>query len=103
MKKVVVSILLGLMLVTSTLVGFAYATPLQPTQNVGGSSCSQLQRNSPGYIAAGCGSGHDGSGGTGDPHSGCPVGQKSPDGCRACPDGITPNDLATSDINVDGC
>ena len=57
--KAFLSILLGLMFVSSTLVGIAYATPMmQPAQNTGGNApvnpCVELSPNNPSYFTQGC-------------------------------------------------
>jgi hypothetical protein len=93
--KALLSILLGLMLVTSLVVGTAYAYPaIQPLQNTSNNPCG-TQTPSPT-----CTNGHSGGGGNGDPH-GCGANKNGLDGACAGCDGITPNDLATSDLNPD--
>lgn len=103
--KVLLSILLGTILLTS-LVGVSYATPtMQPVQ---GSSCDP---NSPNYNGTPCGD-HNG-GNENPPQHGCtPVGQKGTDAAccftgRSTPDtpccttGITPQSSEPFQINTD--
>ena len=78
--KATLSILLGLMLLTS-LVGVSYATPMQPTQNTGGvnNACLQQPPN-PGQNYANGVDCHAHSGGGNDPHNQC--GSISPSGLQ---------------------
>ncbi|MGD0422514.1 MAG: hypothetical protein ABSA92_03540 [Candidatus Bathyarchaeia archaeon] len=89
--KTVLSILLGLMLLTS-LVGISYATPtVQPTQSTSGNTNNCYNLNN-------CL--HDGgNGGRDPPRRGCVTGKISPDGC--CRAGITPHSFEASDIQAD--
>ncbi len=114
--KAFLSILLGLMLLTS-LVGISYATPvMQPAQNTGGdnNSCTQLTPNNPNYYSLGCaGAAHQG-GNENPPSHGCAApgarigpdfaccgtGQQADTTC--CGDGITPHSFEVSDIQPDG-
>ena len=88
--KTLLSLLLGLMLLTS-LVGISYAAPtVQPTQ---GSGCNP---NSP--TCDGQSGPHFGN----PPPSPCTItGQKGPD-FACCPAGITPHSSETYDIHTDG-
>ena len=108
--KTVLSILLGLMLLTS-LVGISYGTPIiQPTGEA--NSCAGLTPNNPNYISLGCaGAAHQG--GNENPRHGCvaPGGRISLDGgccqtgqkadTRCCSTGITPHSFDVSDIQAD--
>jgi hypothetical protein len=99
--KAFLSILLGLMLLTS-LVGISYATPtMQPTRSGGdNNSCVLLPPDDPDYVTLGCPAGaHQGN--DNPPQHGCLApGQKNPDG-TCCPVGITPHSLEVSDIHAD--
>jgi hypothetical protein len=101
--KALLSILLGLMLATSTLVGIAYATPtVQPTQSTSGNTntCAQMSPSNPNYKADNCGTVHDGGNGGRDPPHGCFSGRIGTDAACAC-DGITPHSFEVSDIQAD--
>jgi hypothetical protein len=95
--KALLSILLGLMLLTS-LLGISYATPtVQPAQSTGGNTntCAQMSPSNPNYAADNCFMHDGGNGGSHDPpHHSC-VDRISPDGC--CGAGITPNSLQVFD------
>ncbi|HKM78144.1 MAG TPA: hypothetical protein VJZ03_03635 [Candidatus Bathyarchaeia archaeon] len=66
--KALLSILLGLMLVTSTLVSIAHATPIiQPAQNSGGYDTCYPHHNS-NNMMMGCGCGAHSGGGNGKNH-----------------------------------
>jgi hypothetical protein len=115
-KKILFSIVLGLMLLTS-LVGISYATPIvQPVQNNGGNdnACVNLTPNDPNYTSLGCGGAAHQGGNENPPAHGCnaPGARTSPDGAcctegRIGPDitccnlGITPHSLEVSDIHTD--
>ncbi len=103
--KTFLSIVLGLVLLTS-LVGISYATPLvQPAQNNSGdvNACVNLKPNDPNYYALGCAGAAHQNGNDNPPQHSCPVGQKADSTC--CRDGITPHSLEVSDIQADpnGC
>jgi hypothetical protein len=105
--KALLSILLGLMLVTSTLVGIAYANPtVQPAQSTGGNTntCSQMSPSNPNYTADNCAFVHDGgNGGSHDPpHHGCVDRIGTDTGC-GCTGGITPHSFEVSDIQATFC
>ena len=92
--KTVLSILLGLILLTS-LVGISYATPtVQPVQSTGGNTNNCNNANN-------CGVVHDGGNGGRDPHHSCITGRISPDKACGCAGGITPHSLEVSDIQAD--
>jgi hypothetical protein len=103
--KTLLSILLGLMLLTS-LLGITYATPignLQPTQAPNYNNCNlQQPPNAMSMnVTQVCPHYNDGGNGGRDPH-GCLTGEKAPDtGC--CLGSITPNGLEVSDIHPDTC
>ncbi len=106
--KALLSILLGLMLATSTLVGIAYANPIvQPTQSTGGNTntCAQMSPSNPNYTANNCPFVHDGgNGGSHDPpHHGCFSGKIGTDAACGCGDGITPHSFEVSDFQGDFC
>jgi hypothetical protein len=123
--KTVLSVLLGLMLLTS-LVGISYATPIvQPAQNNGGNdnACVNLSPNNPNYISLGCGGAAHQNGNNNPPAHGCAspgarvgpdfccFGQKADSACctegrvgpdiTCCGTGITPHSLEVSDIQAD--
>ena len=79
--RIKLSVLLGLMLLTS-MVGISYATPILPTQTGGNANaCAGLTPNDPNYVTLGCaGAAHQG--GNENPPHGCiaPVGRVSLDG-----------------------
>lgn len=104
--KAILSILLGMMLLTS-LVGITYANPVQPLDN--NNPCTQPPNN-PNYDPGNCGA-HAG-GNPNPPEHGCtPMGGKGPDGSccgdsihadtTCCFDGITPHSAQISDIHTD--
>ncbi len=95
--KTFLSIVLGLMLLTS-LVGISYATPqVQPAQSNGGETnpCVQLSPNNPNYLSLGCAGAAHQNGNENPPHHTCFAGQKADAVC--CPFGIAPNSLQVSD------
>lgn len=96
--KALLSILLGLMLVTSTLVGIAYATPTMQPQGSDNNGCGLQPPNNVDNVTVSChGAGqrdHD------HPPPHC-FDQKSPDRVCGCKFGITPHSLETSDIHAD--
>ena len=95
--KTLLSVLLGLMLLTS-LVGISYATPItQPAQSSGDiNACVNLKPNDPNYIALGCaGAAHQNGDENTPPHLTCFAGQKADAVC--CRDSIAPNSLQVSD------
>jgi len=98
--KAVLSILLGLMLVTSTLVGIAYATPIVRPADGSDNNCALVPPTDPNGTTLGChGAGqHDH-----DPPAHCVDGRIGPDTNCVCEGGITPHSLETSDIHADGC
>ena len=93
--KALLSILLGLMLLTS-LVGISYATPtVQPTQS-SGSNNNCLGPNTPQNDARNC---HQDAGSHSDPPHNCVDSRISPDFC--CESGITPHSFEVSDVHAD--
>ncbi len=102
--KAFLSILLGLMLLTS-LVGISYATPvMQPVQNTGGdnNSCTQLTPNNPNYYTLGCaGAAHQGGNENPPSHPSCVIGGRTAPDVVCCGTGITPHSLEVSDIHAD--
>ena len=114
--KEFLSIVLGLMLLTS-LVGISYATPImQSAQNTGGdnNSCTQLTPNNPNYYTLGCARAAHQGGNENPPSHSCTVdGRIGPDaacGCfsgrigpdlTCCQTSITPHSFEVSDIQVD--
>ena len=113
--KVLLSILLGMMLLTS-LVGISYATPVQPLDN-NNNNCVPNQNN-PNYTFGNCGANTGGTPRDPNPPSNCGDGSspKSPDTClcsggisphgseisaTCCGTGITPQSAQVSDIGPD--
>ena len=110
--KAILSILVGLMLLTS-LVGISYATPLvQPMQGSGDvNACVNLTPNNPNYITLGCaGAAHQGGDENQPPHN-CVDSRLGTDSCLCgggrlgsdfcCFDGISPHSPEVSDIHPD--
>ena len=96
--KALLSILLGLILVTSTLVGIAYATPkLQPADG-SDNNCALVPPTDPNGTTLGC---HGAGQRDHDPPAHCFAGRIGPDAACACGDGVTPHSLETSDIQAD--
>jgi len=98
--KAILSILVGLMLLTS-LVGISYATPLQPLQSSGDvNACVNLKPTDPAYYGLGCaGAAHQGGDENKPPHQ-C-VDSKIGTDVFCCPSGITPHGPEVSDIHPD--
>ena len=95
--KALLSILFGLMLLTS-LVGISYATPVMlPSQGSGDvNACVNLKPTDPAYYGLGCaGAAHQGGDENPPPHVTCVAGQKADTVC--CKLGIAPNSLQVSD------
>jgi len=111
--KTILSVLLGVVLLTS-LVGISYATPLvQPLQGSGDiNACVNLKPNDPNYTTLGCaGAAHQGGDENQPPHNCldsrigadafcvCSGNRLGTDFC--CPVGITPHSPEVSDIHPD--
>ena len=113
--KTLLSILLGLMLLTS-LMGFSYANPtVQPLQNTEGDNCNQQNQNNMMYNVTVACHGDSHVGGSADPPNGhcvvdsrtapdsacaCFSGRITPD-LNCCPVGITPQSPEVSEIQPD--
>ena len=99
--KTILSVLLGIVLLTS-LVSLSYATPLvQPTQNSGDiNACVNLKPNNPNYYALDCAGAAHQSGNENPPPHHCVDGKIGTD-ASCCPVSISPHSIEVSDIHPD--
>ena len=99
--KTILSVLLGVILLTS-LVGISYATPiLQPTLGSGDiNACVNLKPNDPNYTALGCAGAAHQNGDESPPPRHCFDGKKGTESV-CCPVSISPHSLEVSDVHPD--